>query len=204
MPVFGVPWDLRKQRASIFRLAVSVWPLKRVIVIFMKFSRFQLFLVTLVAHLLPLVAFDACVALVALANRKWMTSDDLAAQLAFGVNEQLGYQETDSSPQSVKRQATDKRCRSWWCELWGEGECSVCAEYNYPLVWLGRLVKLKVSGQPCTALLDSGSQVRIIFEPWYQKYLPDIPIHPVSGFALWGLSESSSSYPYRGYVLVDL
>ncbi|KAK0135440.1 Paraneoplastic antigen Ma3 [Merluccius polli] len=66
------------------------------------------------------------------------------------------------------------------------------------------LVKLKVSGQPCTALLDSGSQVTIIFEPWYQKYLSDIPIQPVSGLALWGLSESSVSYPYRGYIVVDL
>ena len=66
------------------------------------------------------------------------------------------------------------------------------------------LVKLKVSGQPCTALLDSGSQVTIIFEPWYQKYLSDIPIQPVSGLALWGFSESSLSYPYRGNVVVDL
>ena len=88
MPVFGVPWDLRKQRASIFRLAVSVWPLKRVIVIFMKFSRFQLFLVALVTHLSALVTFEACVALVALAHRKGMTSGDFAAQFAFGANAQ--------------------------------------------------------------------------------------------------------------------
>ncbi|KAI5094535.1 hypothetical protein C0J45_16259, partial [Silurus meridionalis] len=30
------------------------------------------------------------------------------------------------------------------------------------------------------------------------------PIQPVSGLSLWGLSESSTSYPYRGYVVVDL
>lgn len=66
------------------------------------------------------------------------------------------------------------------------------------------LVPLKVNGQPCTALLDSGSQVTIIFEPWYQKHLSDIPIQPVSGLSLWGLSESGVSYPYRGYVVVDL
>ena len=65
----GVPWDPRKRRASTFRLAVSVLPLKRVIVICMKFSRLQLFLVALVAHLLPLVAVDARPALVALAHR---------------------------------------------------------------------------------------------------------------------------------------
>lgn len=66
------------------------------------------------------------------------------------------------------------------------------------------LVPLKVNGQPCTALLDSGSQVTIIFEPWYQKHLLDVPIQPVSGLSLWGLSESGVSYPYRGYVVVDL
>ncbi len=66
------------------------------------------------------------------------------------------------------------------------------------------LVPLKVNGQPCTALLDSGSQVTIIFEPWYMKYLSDIPIQPVSGLSLWGLSESGASYPYRGYVVVDV
>ena len=49
---------------------LCVLPLKRVIVICMKFSRLKLFLVALVAHLLPLVAFDAFVALVALAHRK--------------------------------------------------------------------------------------------------------------------------------------
>ena len=66
------------------------------------------------------------------------------------------------------------------------------------------LVPLKVNGQPCTALLDSGSQVTIIFEHWYQKYLSDIPIQPVSGLSLWGLSETGASYPYRGYVVVDV
>lgn len=56
------------------------------------------------------------------------------------------------------------------------------------------LVPLKVNGQSCTALLDSGSQVTIIFEPWYQKYLSDVPIQSVSGLSLWGLSESEVSY----------
>lgn len=66
------------------------------------------------------------------------------------------------------------------------------------------LVPLKVNGQPSTALLDSGSQVTIIFEPWYQKHLADVPIQPVSGLSLWGLSTTGVSYPYRGYVIVDL
>lgn len=66
------------------------------------------------------------------------------------------------------------------------------------------LLPMKVNGKPCTALLDSGSQVTIIFEPWYQQHLADVPIQPVSGLSLWGLSETGVSYPYRGYVVVDL
>ena len=66
------------------------------------------------------------------------------------------------------------------------------------------IVPLKVNGHSCDALFDSGSQVTIIFESWYQTYLSDVEIRPVSGLALWGLSESDLSYPYRGYVVVDL
>lgn len=64
------------------------------------------------------------------------------------------------------------------------------------------VVKVKVNGKPCSALLDSGSQVTIIFETWYQKHLTDVPIQPVSGLSVWGLSESS--YPYLGYIIVEM
>lgn len=63
-------------------------------------------------------------------------------------------------------------------------------------------VQLLINGQPCSALLDTGSQVTIIFEKWYRKYLSEVPVHPVSGLAVWGLS--GSSYPYIGYVEVDI
>nr|XP_023659188.1 uncharacterized protein LOC111839473 [Paramormyrops kingsleyae] len=66
------------------------------------------------------------------------------------------------------------------------------------------LVPLKVNGIPCKALLDSGSQVTIIFESWYREHLTSIPIQPVAGLNLWGLSDSQVSYPYRGYVVVDV
>lgn len=58
--------------------------------------------------------------------------------------------------------------------------------------------------QPCDAFFDSGSQVTIIFESWYKAHLPSVSVRPVSGLDLWGLSESSASYPYLGYVLVDI
>ncbi|KAJ8348558.1 hypothetical protein SKAU_G00271470 [Synaphobranchus kaupii] len=66
------------------------------------------------------------------------------------------------------------------------------------------IVPLKVNGHSCEALFDSGSQVTIIFESWYETHLSDVPIRPVSGLALWGLSESDLSYPYRGFVVIDL
>lgn len=61
---------------------------------------------------------------------------------------------------------------------------------------------LKVNGHLCNALLDSGSRVSIIFESWYRKFLPSTPIYPVAKLDIWGLSDSS--YPYLGYVVVDM
>lgn len=44
----------------------------------------------------------------------------------------------------------------------------------------------------------------IIFDSWYAKHLSHVLLLPVSGLNLWGLSESGSSYPYRGYIQVEL
>lgn len=62
---------------------------------------------------------------------------------------------------------------------------------------------IKVEGINCTAILDGGSQVTIIFDSWYEKRLSHISLHPCSSLAVWGLSESGSSYPYRGYIQVE-
>ncbi len=61
---------------------------------------------------------------------------------------------------------------------------------------------LKVNGHLCDALLDSGSRVSIIFESWYKKYCSDTPILPAGELNIWGLSDSS--YPYLGYMVVDM
>lgn len=70
------------------------------------------------------------------------------------------------------------------------------------LVGPSSTVEVKVNGQPCLALLDSGSQVTIVFEKWYLRHLPQVPLNHFDGLAIWGLS--SSSYPYRGYIVVDM
>ncbi|KAK1880667.1 Protein unc-79 like [Dissostichus eleginoides] len=64
------------------------------------------------------------------------------------------------------------------------------------------LEPVKVNGHLCDALLDSGSRVSIIFESWYRRYLSDTQIHPVKKLDIWGMGDSS--YPYLGYVVVDL
>ena len=61
---------------------------------------------------------------------------------------------------------------------------------------------IRVNDVVCDALIDSGSNVTIIFESWYNKHLPGVPIKPLSCLGLWGLADTE--YPYKGYVVVEM
>nr|XP_042702134.1 paraneoplastic antigen Ma3 homolog [Chrysemys picta bellii] len=63
-------------------------------------------------------------------------------------------------------------------------------------------VMVKIKGEECKAVLDTGSQVTIIFQSFYQKMLRHLPIQPLTGVGLCGLS--MNKYPYQGYVIVHL
>lgn len=79
-----------------------------------------------------------------------------------------------------------------------------CSHLPPGLVGPPSTAQVKVEGKACTALLDSGSQVTIIFDSWYSKHLAHVPLCPVNVLAIWGLSDYDNSYPYRGYVQVEL
>lgn len=61
---------------------------------------------------------------------------------------------------------------------------------------------MRIEGRPCCAILDTGSQVTIIFEHYYREHLSHLPLHPLTGLAIWGLGEGQ--YPYLGYINVFL
>ena len=70
------------------------------------------------------------------------------------------------------------------------------------LVGPSSVCTIKVNDLTCDALMDSGSNVTIIFGGWYDKYLSHVPLQPISRLAIWGLADSE--YPYRGYVVTEM
>lgn len=63
-------------------------------------------------------------------------------------------------------------------------------------------MEVKLNECVCQALLDRGSQVMIVFDSWYSKNLPNVPVHPLTGLSICGLS--FSRYPFKGYIIVDV
>ncbi|XP_067293892.1 uncharacterized protein [Pseudorasbora parva] len=121
-------------------------------------------------------------------------SDQVIQKLIRSLRQaKSGKHETDEN-----RTVPDHTCFS------KRSQTNICTPNSLPkgLVGPASTVEVKLNGRECQALLDSGSQVTIVFDSWYSKNLPDVPIHPLTGLSIWGLS--SSSYPYKGYIIVDV
>lgn len=63
-------------------------------------------------------------------------------------------------------------------------------------------VPVQIEGVYTKALLDSGSQVTILYRSFYQTYLKHLPIQPVENLEIWGLS--AHKYLYDGYLPLRL
>lgn len=97
-----------------------------------------------------------------------------------------------------KPESADKKCTVKKSHV----EAPVASLLPHGLVGKPSLSSVTIEGHACTALMDSGSTVTIIFEKWYREHLSHLTVHPISSLCIWGLSDSS--YPYRGYVAVTL
>ncbi len=62
------------------------------------------------------------------------------------------------------------------------------------LVGPSPLANIMLEGQPCKALLDSGSCVSIVFESWYQQHLSHVPLMPLSDLAVIQLTLTGVIY----------
>lgn len=64
------------------------------------------------------------------------------------------------------------------------------------------VVPVQIEGIYAKALLDSGSQVTILYRSFYTRYLKHLPLQPLENLEIWGLS--SHKYPYDGYLSIQL
>lgn len=63
-------------------------------------------------------------------------------------------------------------------------------------------VPVQIEGVYAKALLDSGSQVTLLYRSFYDTYLKHLELQPVENLEIWGLS--SHKYPYDGYLPLRL
>lgn len=63
-------------------------------------------------------------------------------------------------------------------------------------------VPVQIEGIYAKALLDSGSQVTLLYRSFYETYLKHLELQPVENLEIWGLS--SHKYPYDGYLPLRL
>ncbi len=67
------------------------------------------------------------------------------------------------------------------------------------LVGPSSVLPIQVEGIYAKALLDSGSQVTLLYRSFYEKYLKHLPLIPIENLEIWGLS--MQRYPYDGCCL---
>lgn len=70
------------------------------------------------------------------------------------------------------------------------------------LVGPSSVVSVQIEGIYSKAILDSGSQVTLLYRSFYDRYLTHLPLTPISTLQIWGLS--SDEYPYDGYLSLRL
>lgn len=64
------------------------------------------------------------------------------------------------------------------------------------------VLPIQVEGIYTKALLDSGSQVTLLYRSFYEKHLKHLPLTPIENLEIWGLS--SQRYPYDGCLSLKL
>lgn len=59
-------------------------------------------------------------------------------------------------------------------------------------------ITVKLEGESCSAILDTGSQVTVIFEQYYMQHLLHLPLQPLSALSVWWYGQ----YLYLWYIMV--
>lgn len=70
------------------------------------------------------------------------------------------------------------------------------------LVGPSSTVPVQIEGIYTKAILDTGSQVTLLYRSFYDKYLKHLPLTSISALQIWGLSPAD--YPYDGYLSLKL
>ena len=125
------------------------------------------------------------------------TAEEDSGKVITRLIRSLRKQKGEDSPRN-KPDSADTNCPVKKSQV----EAPVASFLPDGLVGKPSLSPVKIEGHACTALMDSGSTVTIIFEKWYREHLSHLTIQPISSLCIWGLSDSS--YPYLGYVAVSL
>lgn len=116
---------------------------------------------------------------------------------------------TDHARVSQRLQQTIRRLQGNTNRAWGrsnprQGSPGKTTNRGYPRGLIGpqAIVPVRIEGRLCEALLDSGSQVTILYESYYREHLQHLPLRPLSGLTVWGIG--CDSCPYRGYILLNV